>query len=390
MELRLPTSAMPYPAEPQLRLEVVSTSEAFEALAPDWHALQDRCSRKSVFSSWEWNSLWWRVYGQKAALRIIVAREGSRVVGILPLYIQRLKYYGIFTVRLLRFVGTGGNTAPDYLGPLIADDVAPRVSAELADQVARKLGGWDVMQLSDLTPNTEFVKEMTQRCERQGCIIKVDEWARIPFGKLAPTFDEYLATLSTNRRQSVRNRRRRFEKLEGAQFLRCTDIDELDAMFDRLAELHRMRWQGRAVQHSFASEEYLSFHRALIHALFLKDHLRLFALKAEGEIFAILYCFKFNGEMLYFQSGFDPVRAELSPGQVLIGYVIEAAIADHCHTFDMLKGDYDHKRYFFKDTRVTVQLSAYKGGRAAWGYRLKKLMSSLRSRPEPKGSTGSS
>ncbi|OZB68733.1 GNAT family N-acetyltransferase, partial [Thiomonas sp. 13-64-67] len=111
-----------------------------------------------------------------------------------------------------------------------------------------------------------------------------------------------------------------------------------------------------------------------MHALLARGRLRLLELELGGRSVAMLYGYRLGDRFYYFQSGFDPGVAPLSPGELLLGYAIESAILEGCTTFDMLKGDYDHKRHFFQQTRGTVGVKAYRPGVAAWAYRCKEWL----------------
>jgi CelD/BcsL family acetyltransferase involved in cellulose biosynthesis len=365
---------------PALRIEVVTSEAGWLGLAIAWRALELRCANASVFLTWDWQWLWWQSYGRlcRGTPCVLVARSGDEVVGVLPLYVQRQRSLGVLPIRLLRMVGTGGDTSPDDLGPMVADEHLGEVSRAFARHIVHGLGGWNRLQLSDLRPRTEFVQALQQNAAAAGLVVHESESARIPWGPLPATWADYLASLSSNRRQQLRQRRRRFEKLEGARFRVCSDDGELDAVFARLADLHRRRWQSRTERHAFSTPAYMAFHGELVRALNARGRLRLFALEAEGEMIAVLYCMRFRDELLYFQGGFDPQRADVSPGQVLMGHAIEAAIAEGCTVFDMLKGDYDHKRHFFAESRATVEIDASQPGWPSWAWRLKGALARLR------------
>lgn len=195
---------------------------------------------------------------------------------------------------------------------------------------------------------------------------------------LPSDWDSYRQSLSRNRREAIGRKRRRFAQESGARFSRVDAKEQIDPAFDRLAELHRLRWQDRTDSPSFTSPQYLGLHRDMMHALFARGRLRLYALDRAGASIAMFYGFRKGGDFYYFQAGFDPAYAALSPGEVLMGYVIEAAIAEGCTRFDKLKGDYGHKRHFFQQTRETTGLRVHRPGLVCRLYRLKDWLGERR------------
>src|SRR5215210_8753673 len=86
---------------------------SFDGLSEEWTSLAEATG--SVFSTWEWNSLWWKHFGRGRELMAIACRDGDGVlVAILPLYRARER-----PLRVIRFLGHGQG---DHLGPICAPD----------------------------------------------------------------------------------------------------------------------------------------------------------------------------------------------------------------------------------------------------------------------------
>src|SRR3954465_14881210 len=79
---------------PMISIRTIDTTENFAPLAAAWEALHAEAPAASIFTSWLWQHEWWKVYGKDRPLRILVASEAGRTVGILPLYIQTSKVAG--------------------------------------------------------------------------------------------------------------------------------------------------------------------------------------------------------------------------------------------------------------------------------------------------------
>ena len=77
--------------------------------------------------------------------------------------------------------------------------------------------------------------------------------------------------------------------------------------------------------HSFASPEYVGFHRAVMAACLARNRLRLYCLELGGQPAAMYYFYKFRDAVYLMQSGFDPDLSAVKPGQVLLGHIVEHA-----------------------------------------------------------------
>jgi CelD/BcsL family acetyltransferase involved in cellulose biosynthesis len=357
-----------------MQIECISTTADFDALEPAWRALEARARHGSVFLGWDWQRLWWTHYGATRRLHILVARRERRIVGLFPLYFEIHRALHVLRVRKLRPIGAGGDTAPDDLG-VLAD---PANEEEVVESFVRHLLAsperWHLLDLVDLPMQSPLVAFLRRYAAAQPEQVQFSAPKPIIYGDLPASWDGYRQSLSRNRREVLARKRRKFAQLPGTRFHQITAAPQLDAAFERLAALHRRRWRGRTDAPGFTSAPYLGFHRDLMHALLRRGRLMLFGLELQQQTIAMFYGFRDGDTCYYFQSGFDPDYAALSPGEVLMGYVIEAAIAQGCTRFDMLKGDYAHKRHFFQQTRQTVDVRVYRPGLVHWLYGIRQSL----------------
>jgi CelD/BcsL family acetyltransferase involved in cellulose biosynthesis len=354
-------------APQRLQIARITDPRELDSLAGEWRSLVNTSDRNSIFVTYEWQSQWWKHYGANGELAILTARADGQLVGILPAYIQKQRLRGGLTARVLRFIGTGGDTSPDYLDAILADSHAPAAAIEFA-RTLLEWNGWDILKLTDSDESSPLRHALTEAAARAGLPCESELSARISIAHLPKTFDEYLAGMSGDRRYTVRNTRRKFAALPGARFTIHQDPATLDQAIDRLIELHHLRWGPRDPDHAFATNEYVAFHRAIMHDCMRNGWLRLCALETEGRTIAMYYCYAYRGTWYYFQSGFDPAVERVRPGLVLMGHMFEAAINENSTVFDMLRGEYDFKKVWAKQIRethgVTIRRTTLQG--RAW------------------------
>jgi CelD/BcsL family acetyltransferase involved in cellulose biosynthesis len=354
----------------RIGIEVLSSAEAFAELAPAWNRLHAQAALASVFTSWIWQFQWWQVYGGHRPLRLLVAWQGDQVVGILPLYVQRVRVLGV-PVRLLRLVGTGGDTHPDDLGPILEPSRARAVAHQLA-RGALALRDADVLLLTDLAPDCPLRAAAESAARLAGRPVLAGASERIAFIRLPRSWNEYVDTLSSHRRTRIRYTRRRVAAASGRFFV-WEDRARIDAAFDRLAELHRRRWAPVGGSESFASAEYLELHRRVMKACLPRGWLRLYCMEIGGEIAAMIYAYRFRNGVYSMQTGFDPKHARLEPGNVLLGYALQHAIGEGASVFDFLRGNHQYKDHFASGYRNTCMVRVFRATPGALAYRLRKI-----------------
>jgi CelD/BcsL family acetyltransferase involved in cellulose biosynthesis len=355
-----------------IQVSVVESSAEFAALANEWEALHGSAKLASVFGSFDWQHLWWRTYGPSRRLKLLVARSAGAIVGLLALHIETVKMLRL-PVRLLRFVGTGGDTFPDDLGPVLGVGAEGQAARALADAIMG-LDGWDVLLLSDMNPDCPFTAAMEAAARAGRLPVQTGRTDRIAFAKLPASWDAWLQSLSGDRRYRIRNIRKKLNAAHPSRFFVWDDPATLDQGIDRLIFLHHKRWKSINMPHSFATPEYVGFHRAVMAACLARNRLRLYCLEAGGQVVAMYYFYKFRDAVYLMQSGFDPDFSAVKPGQVLLGHIVEHAIGEGHKVLDFLKGDHRYKDELATDERETRYLTAFRWRPGAGIYHLRRAV----------------
>ncbi len=359
------------PGSGEIAVQFLTTAAQFARLAPEWNRLHGQAASASVFNSWLWQYQWWQVYGQGQPLRILVALEHGDAVGILALYIQKISVLGV-PVRLLRFVGTGADTHPDDLGPVIAPGVEEAVATKLA-RAALRLSQADVVLLTDIEPQSNFAGALERAANETGRASLSEVSERIALVELPQSWPQYLQSLTSDRRTRLKSARRKALAAHRLRFFVWEDSANLDRAVDRLAELHRSRWREAGGSASFATPEYVEFHRGIIKSAFPRGWLRLYCLELDGELAAMTYCYRFRNRVYLMQAGFDPAKAKANPGRVLLGCAFEHAIGEGNVAFDFLKGEHRYKDQLATGYRTTLGVRVFRNTPGAVAYRLRRI-----------------
>lgn len=329
-----------------------ATRADFQGLENDWSSLAERCDGISIFQTYEWQSIWWKHYGSGTPY-VLLAYADSQLVALLPLYRSSEEVPLTRPLRRIRPVGVGGDTSPDYLGPISLSEYARESAAAFTAFLFEHHADWDVLELTDLFETSSLLAQVREARPPAGCRTVLSPPNRIQFTELPRSWDDYLGSLTSHARYSVRNLRRKFLSLPSSRLFEWTDADGLDSAIDRLIELHRQRWQRRAEHFSFSTSQYNDFHRELMHAFLERGWLRLYCMELAGELIGVFYGYSFRGTLYHFQGGFDPAHEKLRIGQCLMAFAIESAIAEGCTGLDMLRGEYDYKKRWAPSVRQT-------------------------------------
>ncbi len=167
---------------------------------------------------------------------------------------------------------------------------------------------------------------------------------RCPILPLPDTWDALLASLSGKHRHELTRKLRRFDR-EVAEW-RITWADTpaaIEARLDDFLGLHRRSREGKA---KFMDARMERFFRRVVPALAAHGGARLALLDLPEGPIASFVTLEWDGTVGLYNSGFQPERAPLSPGLVLLAHVIRDAIERGRRRFDFLRGEERYKYEF--------------------------------------------
>ncbi|CAM3726468.1 GNAT family N-acetyltransferase [Streptomyces albus] len=213
----------------RLSAAVYRAEDRFAALADDWEGLRRRNRSATPFQSHAWLSSWWREYGRRGRLRIVVVRENGRLVGAAPLMLVH---------RPLPALVTLGGSISDYQDVLL-DDSCPRAAEALARALHAAARG-AVLDLREVRPGGAAERLYAawpgaRRCLSDSTCL---ELPGIPI-------EEMLGRLAPASAKRTRRKLRRIDEL-GIVAHRVTGEQVADSVRTML-ELHERQWRGRGV-----------------------------------------------------------------------------------------------------------------------------------------------
>ena len=342
----------------ELSISVIRDLIGFDHLQSAWNELVAHEGPLAVFRTFAWQRAWWRHHGGERQLRIVVVRDEKTVIAIFPLYLEREALPFGQAAKVLRFVGFGADTAPDYLDAIQSAEYS-EAAARCFLEAVHAMKDWDALCLNDLSRESSLLASIQECTQTATWRSVVRPSAQIAFAELPSTYEEFLQSLSRDLRYVIRSGRKQFQLLPNARFV-ISSRDRLERDIGALARLHRSRFAPNTVGIAFASPEFNEFHREVMQEYLQRGWLRLCLLEVDGEPIAAHYYYSFKGTWFHFQSGIDLRFAKLSPGTLLTSFAIEAAIQEGARELDMLRGEYQHKDRWATGHRQTFDTLAWR------------------------------
>ena len=308
--------------------------------AQEWNDLVQASISNNPFLRYEYQRVWWEHRGggewKQADLNLVTAREDGRLIGIAPLFIAEYDGQPAFLLN-------GSIEISDYLDLIVRMEDHARFTTGLLDFLASSLTeswrGLDWYNLPDSSPTLAALKaESTQR----GWNHLEEVYQPTPRIALNGDFDEYLSRVEKKQRHEIRRKMRRAEESERGVRWFLSDMTDVDAEIDSFLGLMEQD-QGKA---GFLHEPMRNQMRAVIRTAHENGWLWLAFLEADGQRIAAALNFDYNNKLWGYNAGVNRAFMDLSPGWVLLGYVIQWCCENKRTEFDFMRGDEDYKYRF--------------------------------------------
>jgi CelD/BcsL family acetyltransferase involved in cellulose biosynthesis len=333
-------------------IRVIEERGEFSALENEWRELLQASSSNNPFLTWEWLNAWWSHFGRPGLLRVIVVRSGKTPIALAPL---RLVRSPLPWCSRLEFLGTG-EAGSDYLDVIVRRgneaEALPALAAFLASQ---RLS----LRLTRL-PAGSYAAQIARQLSQHGWVSSASDDGVCPVVTLAHhTFDSFLGSLGASHRANVRRRLRALEQQFAVTFERIADHRERRSMLEALASFHVRRYEPRGGSTAFSTSAARSFHEDATRDALDQGWLRMYALRLNGRIAAVMYGFNYGGRFYFYQHGHDEQYSSLSVGLVLMALTLREAIAEGVFEFDLLWGTEPYKSLWARDARPLQRVDLF-------------------------------
>ncbi len=288
-----------------LRIELVCDDAALLGLEPEWMALWRRAGA-TPFQHPAWLLPWWSQFGTGAPRVALLRADDGTLLGLLPLYDLPCEGKSLP-------IGAG---LSDYCDALL-DPTAPPDAASTLLAVALS-GAALPCHVAELPPDAALRHAAAPPGWR------LEEHRGLPCPVLLPD------CVPARQRRKLRMARYRAARIGG-----CEVIADDVSLFADLVRLNEQRWAAGGV---LADARVRAFHAAALPALSAAGLLWLRGLRFGARTVAVIYALRSDRRMFLYLSGFDPAHAFESPGTILLGAMIDEAVAEGIAELHFLRG----------------------------------------------------
>ena len=302
---------------------------ALSAHADEWDDLHARCSAATPFVSHAWLHSWWRSYGRRGRLVLVLVCFGDRLVAAAALVRSRRAGLPVLTL-----VGSG---LSDFGDVLVDDSYAPEAARRLALGVAAQARG-GVVDLSELRP-TAAAWRMIDAWPARTWRLPASACLELP----GRPIEELITALA---RHSARVLRRKLRKIDsqGVQ-TRLVGTDEAANAIAGLLRLHREEWRGRGMNPEHGQPRFATHLMRAATALVARDQAALREYRLDGQLVAVALTMIGHDVVGAYLYGFDPdLRSRIDVSMLMLRENLALTHRLGRASLSMLRGDEPHKR----------------------------------------------
>jgi len=252
----------------------------------------------TIYMTYDWARTWWRFYGAGRQLRIYQFRREGRLIGILPLYLDRIGFPGIgLTVARL----VGASIPPKVFDPPIGGAFAEEIWTLVVEKLFRD-EGCDVLSFGPVAAEYPATAGLAPACARMSkwvCEPQIVSREVQTIYYLPKTYDEYFASLDSKERKT---RRKKLRELEAVHAVRTEVLDapeQVGGEFEEFVLQHTTQWQSEGRPgHFHAWPNALDYNRALVETLGKLGRVRFYKLYGGDTVITRQYTYVL-GNTLY-------------------------------------------------------------------------------------------
>jgi hypothetical protein len=321
-----------------MAIKLIQSVSEFNSLREVWNNLLIKSASDVPFLRHEYLTNWWKTLGggewKSGELAILIDQtpEGE-LRGIAPFFIINQQ------VLLL-----GSHEISDYLDLITTEPVLPEfVDKIITFMASRKFPTWNKMVFYNLAENSPTLPFLEKSIAKAGWNYRVENFHPAPSLELPGTWEAYLDQLDERYKGEILRKIRNAESyFLPVNWYTVTDQHQIDLEMDAFLDLMRENPNKKA----FLTPEMVNQMKLTAAAAHQEGWLQL-AFLLVGDIKVAGYLnFDYGGKLLVYNSGIKSLFENISPGWVLLSYLIRQAIQEGKKELDFMRGDEPYKYQF--------------------------------------------
>jgi hypothetical protein len=253
----------------------------------------------TVYMTYDWCRTWWEFYGTGKQLRLFLFQSAEKIVGVLPLYIDRI---GIWPARLAVARLVGYNIPPKTFNP----PIHPAWAEKIFRSVLLRLFEEDRCDMLSFGPVSEehvptrTLEDVARKETGLVSGVTAEAGGVCSVFALPKTLDQYFESLDKDERKKRKYELRLLRREHPITEDVLSDPARIETEFDEFARLHALQWKDKGKLGHFGSwPKALEFNRALVQSQGRLGRVRFVRILADGQVISSQFAFAFGNSVFW-------------------------------------------------------------------------------------------
>ena len=306
-----------------------------------------------LYSSYDWCRIWWKHYGTNRHLRLFVFRQRTQLVGLVPMFIERI-WLGPIAIRIAKRVSSDFALAIFSLP--ISDEWSEKAFRELIEILIER-ERCDAIWfgfLPDDDPSLPSLRTVCKSAHAPAALARDTAVGVHVFFHLPNNFETYVASLDKRARQNYRRQLSLLKKTFAVEQSIVSDPADAPRAFFEFQQFHTTQWKSEGKPGHFGDWPHSdAFNLDMVKQLSKLGRFRMARLSADGDVVAMQYAFIFGGSC-YWRLPARAIAKDMSRfglGVLGLTQLIEQMCHEGIQRIEAGAGHYDYKiQYGGKET----------------------------------------
>ncbi len=320
-----------------MEIKVIDSIDELMLYKVEWDSILKEINNDILFLEPDWILFWWKFFGDKHDLFVLIVFNDEEIAGICPLMITNKAIY-----NEIRFIGNRESSSNDF----ILRDKYREEAFECICNFLRNLEGKNIIAF-------DVISEQSANYALLNKYLKVN---KVPF--VSKEVICYFLNLKDNSfkdhfedrfgkktRQTMNGKEKKLKNLGNLAYKRVVTSDEIDEVF----EIHEKRWLRKIGNSSFSKGGTKEFYKELALNKNMKFNINVDAIKLNNRIISFMYGFEYNSKYLSLRIAHDDDFYFLSPGELVFKKKIEECFSSQIGVFDFGLGYEPYKAKWTDD-----------------------------------------
>ncbi len=321
-----------------LDVKAVTTYEEFLNLEPLWNTVLADSDGDMLFMTFEWFKHWWRMFGHRVEMLVLLVRNADKdVVAIAPLIQKKIWHRGL-PVKVISFMA---NYYTPRAGMIITDRSYKAVEAVFSYLRHNKLH-YDMVYLDMIETGSQTEMQIKTGLLENESAYREMEGENSPYLNMAGSWDDYIKGKSGNFRRNMGRYTGNFVPANGYRIVQygCADVS---IATEEIIAISKKTWKYDHGSGIAGSQNSIDYYRSLLRLFADSGWLRVNVLKHNDRPVAFTFSGEYKKTIYGLQTGYDLAYKSSSPGRFMMIRLIRDSFEAGIRQLDLLGKDEPYK-----------------------------------------------